>query len=131
MPAVQKIREIEEGVLPAETRVLEDPDRVRQRVVEIHATSDELMVCSTGGALQLVHDQFLDLYRDIGARRAAGRHKGVMWAMNITRVDIPLVKKFLELGLMEIRHVNSQPSMYYAVSDKIFNATVEKMEGAG
>ncbi|MER3407402.1 MAG: hypothetical protein C4292_00855, partial [Nitrososphaera sp.] len=49
--------------------------------------------------------------------------------MSIARQDVPIVKKFLELGLVEIRHINNMPPMYYAVSDKIFNATVEKMEG--
>ena len=70
--------------------------------------------------------KLLDKYKE-------GEHNGIRWVTNIVGVklekdDIELIKTFLDLG-MQIRHVKNLSLMNFAVSDKMLNATIEKLEG--
>ena len=62
-----------------------------------------------------------------------GEHNGIRWVTSIVGVklekdDIELIKTFLDLG-MQIRHVKNLSLMNFSVSDKMLNATIEKLEG--
>jgi signal transduction histidine kinase len=129
IPAEQRIKEIEEGVPIRETKVLDNRHDIYKRIIELYETSSEIMVASTLGGLQMVHDKFLSSVQDVEKKRSEGKHKGIRWVVNITKDAIPIVKRFLELGIVQIRHNRNAPPLYYAVSDKILNATIEKMEG--
>ncbi|AIF84387.1 signal transduction histidine kinase [Candidatus Nitrososphaera evergladensis SR1] len=129
IPAEQRIREIEEGILfPVETKVLKDLEDIRGRIIALHDNSGEVMVAANTGALHLVHNQFFGIYKKLMAKKANDKHKGIRWAMFIDKDSIDIVKTFLDIG-MEIRHVKNMPSMYFAVSDKMYNATIETMDG--
>lgn len=127
VPVEHRIKEIEEGIVPVETKVLEEPDDILERIAVLHENSGEVMVASTVGVLRLIHDQFFDIYKKLMARKAGGNHRGVRWTMFIDKGSIDIVKTFLGIGV-EIRHVKNMPSTYFAVSDKMYNATVETME---
>jgi len=115
--------------------ILESPEEIGKQIILLAKTSNEIsLVCSFGG-MQVIYDngKFFDLYKKLLDRYKRGEHKGIRWVTCISRVklekdDIDLIKTFLDLG-MQIRHVKNLSLMNFAVSDKMLNATIEKMEG--
>jgi signal transduction histidine kinase len=119
----------------AKSTILENPEEIGKQIILLAKTSNEIsLVCSFGG-MQVIYDngKFFDLYKSLLDRYKRGEHKGIRWVTCISRVklekdDIDLIKTFLDLG-MQIRHVKNLSLMNFAVSDKMLNATIEKMEG--
>ena len=119
----------------AKSTILENPEEIGKQIILLAKTSNEIsLVCSFGG-MQVIYDngKFFDLYKKLLDRYKRGEHKGIRWVTCISRVklekdDIDLIKTFLDLG-MQIRHVKNLSLMNFAVSDKMLNATIEKMEG--
>jgi signal transduction histidine kinase len=119
----------------AKSTILESPEEIGKQIILLTKTSNEIsLVCSFGG-MQVIYDndKFFDLYKKLLDRYKRGEHKGIRWVTCISRVklekdDIDLIKTFLDLG-MQIRHVKNLSLMNFAVSDKMLNATIEKMEG--
>ena len=129
IPAEQKIKEIEEGTEPTKTEVLENEEEISKRITELAKWSGWLYVCSTTGGMQLIYNNFFDVYKDAVQRHRNGKHKGVRWITAINNnKDIELAKSFLDEGI-NLRHVKSIPLPSFALSDKMLNSTIEKMEG--
>ena len=129
IPAEQKIKEIEEGTEPIKTEVLESEEEISKRITELAKWSGCLSVCSTTGGMQLIYNNFFDVYKDAVQRHRNGKHKGVRWITAINNnKDIELAKSFLDEGI-NVRHVKSIPLPSFALSDKMLNSTIEKMEG--
>lgn len=120
---------------PVKSRILENPQEIGNDIILLAKTSNEIsIVCSLGG-MQIVYDndKFFNTYKKLLDKYKKGEHKGIRWVTNIVGVklekdDIELIKTFLDLG-MQIRHVKNLSLMNFAVSDKMLNATIEKMEG--
>ncbi|HZB99374.1 MAG TPA: hypothetical protein VE226_05125, partial [Nitrososphaeraceae archaeon] len=127
-PAEQKIREIEEGTIHYESKVLENHDEIYKQIVHLAETSTELSIVSSFGGMQLIYNNFFDLYKKIMDKYRKGEGKGIRWVCSIDAESIDLVKIFLNLG-MQLRHVRSLTPMSFAIGDKELNATVENMEG--
>ncbi|MDQ4073402.1 MAG: HAMP domain-containing histidine kinase [Thermoproteota archaeon] len=133
LPAEQRIREIEEGLLPVETRVLRDPQEIFTNVIGIaEKTNKGLSNCSTIGGLHLIYnnEHFIKAYKSLLKRHKEGKvREGIRWLTFIEdkQEHVDLVKEFLELGV-SIRHVNNLPPLYFALTEKNFQGTVEKME---
>lgn len=127
IPAQQRIREIEEGVVRSETRVLSQPEEILTEITRLNNHSNEISVCATSGGLQFTHNFFFDVIERLLERHRKGEHRGIRYLTNINTVDLPLVRKFLELG-MQIRHVKNVTPISFAVSDKEMGATIEKIE---
>ena len=120
--------------LPKST-ILENPEQIANQIILLAKTSNEIsLVCSFGGMQGIYdNDKFFDSYKKILDNYKKGQHKGIRWVTSILGVklekdDIGLIKTFLDLG-MQIRHVKNLSLMNFAVSDKMLNATIEKMEG--
>ena len=127
-PAEQKIREIEEGAIHYESKVLENHDEIFKQIVHLAETCTELSIVSSFGGMQLIYNNFFDLYKKILDKYRKGEGKGIRWVCSIEAESIDLVKIFLNLG-MQIRHVKSLTPMSFAIGDKELNATVESMKG--
>ena len=127
--AEQRIREIEEGVEPIETKVLENKEQIFNHMKSVIGNASERSVCSSIGAMQLVYNNFFDEYKKIIDKyRRDGKGKGIRWITSIIDKDsIDLVKIFLNAGI-QVRHVKSLTPMNFAVDNKHFYATIEKME---
>ena len=78
--------------------------------------------------MQLIYDNFLDLYKKIIAKHKTGEGDGVRWITTIDNDSKDLVSIFLDAGA-RMRHVKNLPPMNFAVDPRYFHATVEKMEG--
>ena len=131
IPAEQKIREIEEGIVPVQTKVVVDYEEILNHLKYRIERASQRSVCSSIGGLQLVYNNFFDSYKKMLDKH---RNKGsgieqdssstVRW---VTILDKDLVKKFLDAWI-QIRHVRYLPPINFVVDNKYFDATIEKME---
>lgn len=62
IPAEQKIREIEEGIEPVETKVVEDYEEILNHLKYRIERASQRSVCSSIGGLQLVYNNFFHSY---------------------------------------------------------------------
>ena len=135
IPAEQRIREIEEGVMPIRTRLLEKQDEIIKEINRLNNSADRLSICSAFGGMQMSYKYFFDSYKRIVERNkridnigGGGNDDGLRWIINIGKDNLDLVKVFLESGI-QIRHIKNMPPMNFGVSDKEVALTIEKMEG--
>jgi two-component system, OmpR family, sensor histidine kinase VicK len=120
--AQQRIMELEEGIEPRITKIIDSPEDIVSRARQVIETSNRLSVCSDLDYLEMIENIALDSIKKILEKAKNGKHKGVRWIGRINKEDIALVKKFLELG-MEIKHLRYTPPNF-SVTDKEFNFTV-------
>ena len=128
IPSEQRIREIEEGVQPVTTRILEDQDRVINEMRRINYSSTRLSVCAVFGGMQMGYKYLFDSYMYLVDKHQKGEGEGMRWIINIDKNNLDLVKVFLKAGI-QIKHVKNMPPMNFGVADKEMAGTIEKMEG--
>jgi two-component system, OmpR family, sensor histidine kinase VicK len=126
--AEQKIKEIEEGVIRYETRIIENPDEVIKEIGRLTASSNKLDICLTSGGLQYSHNYFFDLKKKLLDKQRRGEHKGIRYITNIDNGNLHICKLYLKHGI-QIRHMKNLPPMSFGVSDREIAVTIEKMEG--
>ena len=134
IPAEQKIKELEEGIIHYETKVLENKEEIFRHMKSVIQKATERSVVSSIGGMQLVYNNFFEDYKRIVAdkQRIAGESKrkeskGIRWITSIDKDSIELVKIFLNAGI-QIRHLKNLTHMNFAVDDRYFYATIDKME---
>jgi two-component system, OmpR family, sensor histidine kinase VicK len=125
--AEKKIKEIEEGVIRYETRIIEDPDEVIKEIGRLTASSNKLDTCLTSGGLQYSHNYIFHIKKRLLEKQRIGEHKGIRYVTNIDSSNLHISKLYLESGI-EIRHMKNLPPMSFGVSDKEIAVTIEKME---
>jgi two-component system, OmpR family, sensor histidine kinase VicK len=123
--ADQRIREIEEGIEPHITKIIESPEDIISRARHVIETSNHLSVCSDLGGLKMIETIASDSIKKTLEKSQNGEHKGVRWIGTINKEDRDLVQRFLALG-MEIKHIIYTP-LNFSVTDKEFNFTVSNM----
>ncbi|HSN95718.1 MAG TPA: HAMP domain-containing sensor histidine kinase [Nitrososphaeraceae archaeon] len=129
IPAEQKIREIEEGKIIYETRIIENnPDEIVRQISRLAADSTELATCLTPGGMQYSYNYFFNIKKNLMDKQKRGEHKGIRYVTTIDKDNLGVVKTYLESGI-QVRHVRNLPPMSFGVSDKEIAATIEKMEG--
>ena len=127
IPYEQRIIEVEQGIERMKTDVLENPQDISKRITDLAKNSDHVCICTTFGGMRLIFDNFFETYKDVLEKHCNGKHRGIRWLSSINKNDIELVKIFLNEG-MDIRHLKDEPSLNFALSNKLFNSTIEKME---
>jgi signal transduction histidine kinase len=124
--ADQRIREIEEGIEPRITKIIDSPEGIISRARHVIETSDHLSVCSDLDYLKMIEAFASDSIKKILEKSQNGEHKGVRWIGTINKEHIALVQQFLALGL-EIKHLRYTP-LNFSVTNKEFNFTVSNTE---
>jgi two-component system, OmpR family, sensor histidine kinase VicK len=128
IPVKKRIREIEDGIEPLGTRLLENPDEIFNHMRYVIENASKRLTCSSSGAMQMVYDNFFDLYKKILDKHREGKGDGIRWITTIDKDNKDLARIFLNIGV-QIRHLRNLPPMNFVVDDKHFHATIEKMEG--
>jgi two-component system, OmpR family, sensor histidine kinase VicK len=128
IPAQQRIKEIEEGVIHYQTKIVDNPDEVIKEISKLTADSNELDTCLAPGGLQYSHNHFFDIKKKLLDKQKKGQHKGIRYITNIGKENIQLVKLYMEQGI-QIKHIKNLPAMSFGVSDKEIAVTIENMEG--
>jgi signal transduction histidine kinase len=126
--AERKIKEIEEGTVHYETRIIEDAQEIIKEISRLTASSTELWTCLTAGGMQYSYNHFFDIKKKLLDKQKKGEHKGVRYIIDIDKDNMNLAKILLDAGI-EIRYLKNLPPMSFGVSDKEIAATIEKMEG--
>src|SRR6266487_2901161 len=129
IPAEERIKEIEEGVIPIRTRLLENRVEIIKQLKHLNNSANKLSICSTFGGMQMSYKYLFDSYNSVVDKHRRGDSKeGMRWIINIDKESLDLVKIFLNAGI-QIRHVKNMPPMNFGVSDQEMAVTLEKMEG--
>ncbi|MGI8832976.1 MAG: ATP-binding protein [Nitrososphaeraceae archaeon] len=128
IPAERKIREIEEGIIIQETKIIENPDEIVWEISRLTANSNQLSTCLPSGGLHYSYKYFFDIKKKLLDRQRRGEHNGIRYVTNIDKDNIHVAKIYLESGI-QVRHVRNLPPMSFGVSDKEIAVTIEKMEG--
>ena len=127
-PAEQRIKEIEEGTVHYESRIIEDSQEIIKEIGRLTASSNKLDTCLTPGGVQYSYNHFFDIKKKLLQKQKNGEHQGIRYISSINKDNADLAKILLEAGI-HIRHVKNLPPMSFGVSDKEIAATIEKMEG--
>jgi two-component system, OmpR family, sensor histidine kinase VicK len=123
----QRMIEVEHGMDRTKTEVLENPQEISKRITDLAKNSDYMCICTTIGGMQLIFNNFYETYKEVLEKHRYGKHGGIRWLASINKKDIELVKIFLNEGI-DIRNLNDEPSLNFALSNKLFNSAIEKME---
>jgi two-component system, OmpR family, sensor histidine kinase VicK len=129
VPAEHKIKEIEEGITHYETKVLENKEQIFNHMKSVIGNASNRSVVSSIGGMQLVYNNFFEEYKKILDRQRAGKTKGkgLRWITYIDGYSVELAKIFLNAGI-QVRHIKNLTPMNFAVDDRYFYATIDKME---
>jgi len=122
-PAEQRFREIEKGIIPIKTKILNDEIEIISEVRHLNKNAKRLSICAGFGGMQVSRKYFFDTYKKIV------ENEGMRCIVNIDKKDtLDLIKEFLNAGI-QVRHVKNMPPVNFGVSDNELAATIEKMEG--
>ena len=122
-----KIRDIEEGIEPVKTEVLENPEDILKKTVEICNQSSFLCICTNIGGMRLGYNDLIELYREILKRPKNGKQEGIKWITSINnKEDIGIVKLLIQEGI-QVRHVFDMPFVNFTISNRHFASTIEKL----
>ena len=127
--AKERIREIEEDILPIRTKLLKNQDEIIKEIKRKNNAGNKLSICTSFGGMQMSYNYMFDSYKKVVDKYKKGESKeGMRWLMNIDRKSIKLVKIFLKSGI-QIRHIKHMPPLSFGVTDKEVAITIEKMKG--
>jgi signal transduction histidine kinase len=127
IPAERKIREIEEGIIPYYTKVINGPDSIIKEIIRINESSNEISICANTGGMQFTYNYLFEITNKLLDRSEKGQHKGIRYISNIDRDNVDIAKLLLHSGV-QLKHIKNLPPMSFGVSDKEIGATIEKME---
>jgi len=142
-----RIKEIEQGIIRPRTRIIDEDDQIVKQIIHLAESSSHLHLVSNFGGLQLIHNNFFDLYKKSASRMAeliANKSSGssstqfdqasyseeaaIRWVTTIDKDAIETVRSLQAIGI-KIRHVKSLPPVSFALGDRELNASIERMEG--
>ena len=63
--AITRIRELEEGIEPVGTRLLENSDEIFNHLRHVIENAAKRLICSSSGGMQMVYNNFFDQYKRI------------------------------------------------------------------
>jgi hypothetical protein len=133
IPGEQRIREIEEGILPIQTFLINNNAEALAYAQDFINDADTGFSNSTSmGYFELVdqNQNLLQAYLNHLSKYKEEKVKsGVRWVTYIEnkKEDIELIKKFLNIGI-RIKHVRNLPPLYFSVSRKQCVTTVEDIK---
>jgi len=105
--AEQRIREIEEGVEPIRTRLLENQYEIIREIKRQNNRANHLSICTAIGGIQMSYHYLFDSYRNVVDKHRKGESKeGLRWLTNIDDKESANLVELLKSG-MQVRHINA------------------------
>ena len=123
----ERIKEIEEGIMPVRTKILEDQEEIVNEIKRKNNAANKLSICCGFGGMKMSYNFLFDSYKKVIAKSRKRGCGGMRWITNIDKGGVALVKTFLQAGI-RIRHIKNMPPLNFGVSDKEVAITIEKME---
>jgi signal transduction histidine kinase/sugar-specific transcriptional regulator TrmB len=130
IPAEQKIREIEEGIVHYDTRIIKDSQQIIKEIHRLISDSNELYSCLTTGGIEYSYDHFFETKKKLLDRQKKGEHKGIKVITIIDESNKKLARILVDAGI-QIKHVRNPPPISFTLSDKEIAVTIEKKEAGG
>ncbi|HYV52181.1 MAG TPA: hypothetical protein VE971_02705 [Candidatus Eisenbacteria bacterium] len=130
IPAEQKIREIEEGIVHYDTRIINDSQQIIKEIHRLIADSNELYSCLTTGGIEYSYNHFFEAKKKLLDRQKKGEHKGIKVITIIDESNKKLARILVNAGI-QIKHVRNPPPISFTLSDKEIAVTIEKKEAGG
>src|SRR5215472_723236 len=128
--AEQKIREIEEGIVYYDTRIINDSQQIIKEIHRLIADSNELYSCLTTGGIENSYNHFFETKKKLLDRQKKGEHKGIKGIMIIDESNKKLARILVDAGI-QVKHVRNPPPISFTLSDKAIAVTIEKREAGG
>ena len=130
IPAEQKIREIEEGIVHYDTRIINDSQQIIKEIHRLIADSNELYSCLTTGGIEYSYNHFFETKKKLLDSQKKGEHKGIKGITIIDESNKKLARILVDAGI-QIKHVRNLPPISFTLSDKEIAVTIEKREAGG
>ncbi|HYV52794.1 MAG TPA: histidine kinase dimerization/phospho-acceptor domain-containing protein, partial [Candidatus Eisenbacteria bacterium] len=130
IPAEQKIREIEEGIVCYDTRIINNGQQIFKEIHRLIADSNVLYSSITTGGIECSYNHFFEAKKKLLERQKKGEHKGIKAITIIDESNKKLAKILVDAGI-QIRHVKNLPPISFTLSDKEIAVTIEKREAGG
>ncbi len=130
VPAEIKIKEIEEGIEPIETKILDSKEDIYQKIELLCSNSDEILIVSEIGILRLIQENLFECYQRILQKYEKGYHRGIRMITTISKDYSDLIKIFMNLGI-QIRHIQNPLPINFVVTDRSFYTSIEKLGNGG
>jgi len=89
--AEQRIREIDEGIVHYETRIIEDSQEIIKEISRLTASSNELYTCLTPGGIQYSYNYFFGIKKKLLRNQ---KHKGIKYISNIDKDNLEVVRYY-------------------------------------
>src|SRR2546425_5589840 len=129
MPAESRIRQLDEGVQPIQTRVLEGDTAIREFMQKMLASPGELIACTEAKSLEPVYDLLLKRFEDMLANKRTAGDRPAKWLTSVAPEDVPMMQKWVGLGI-EIRHISKLPPLNFGCTDSEMLVSLERGERA-
>ncbi|MGN6346855.1 MAG: ATP-binding protein [Candidatus Nitrosocosmicus sp.] len=129
IPAEQKIKEIEDGIEQIKTQVLQNPQDIFKATIEFYKRSNCIKSYFPVEGMNIINRDFVNSRQEILESYKQGKHKGIRWITSLKdKKDVDLIKSYIDKGI-DVRHVKELTTHSFAISDKSFLFTIEKVEG--
>ncbi|HEY6535390.1 MAG TPA: hypothetical protein VIY08_06275, partial [Candidatus Nitrosocosmicus sp.] len=130
IPSEIKIKEIEEGMEPIETKILDNKEDIYEKIELLCNNSDEILIASEIGILRLIHNNLFDCYQRILHKYEKGYHRGIRLITTISKDYSELIKLFMNLGF-QIRHIQNPLPINFVVTNRSYYTSIEKLDDDG
>lgn len=130
IPASKKIKEIEEGgAVEFKTQILSKSDGSLNEIElsKLMFSSKEINIVATTGGLKAMRSLIPELVKDAIERKKRSSYKDIRILVELSKDNLDLVLKFIDLGVY-IRHLDKEPSIYFAVTESDLLATIERLD---
>jgi len=113
--------------LPPSTPRFEIDKKIADRLSYFLDNSEFINIYSSIGGMLFEFQNYFENFDSIIAKEKNGLHSGIRWLTSIrNKNEIDLIKSLAKSGI-KIRHINEKPAYDFALSDRYFASTVERI----
>ena len=128
VPAKARFAELSGAAPVVQTRLMEGETDILRSMKKVIEASDELVGCTTIGALETLLDELPDALAGVVKRRKS-EGGGIRWVTSINVKDAEIVEKCLRMGI-HVRHTSRLPPLSFECSRDSLVASIQAREEA-